>query len=108
MLVGITHKVLERNGSRVSLPEPANKSSDRWDEEMAALTRWFTDTDRPLRRFELRENVTVVDPEQYWAGLRAIVARPRKATVPTKVLRTELRRLHQLFGPASSHHAEPG
>ena len=68
---------------------------------MQELTAWFMSADRPLLRFELRENVTVVDPEQYWAGLRAIVVRPPKAQVATKVLRAELRRLHDLFGPTA-------
>ncbi len=62
-------------------------------------------TDRPLRRFELRENVTVLDPEQYWAGLRAIITKRPQARVPTKVLRAELRQLHDLFGPASQAEA---
>ena len=100
-LKALAHNVLERNGSRVSLPEPANKSSGRWDEEMQELTRWFATAERPLRQFELRENVTVLDPEQYWAGLRAIVTKPPQARVPTKTLRAELRRLHDLFGPTA-------
>ena len=96
----LARKVLERNGSRVSIPEPANDSSDTWDSEMQELTAWFMGADRPLRRFELRENVTVVDPEMYWTGLKAIIAKPPKANVPTKTLRAELRQLHDLFGPA--------
>ena len=97
-LKALAHKVLERNGSRAA---SANDSSDRWDDEMMNLTRWFLGTDRPLRRFELRENVIVLDPEQYWAGLRAIVTGPPQSRVPTKVLRAELQRLHDLFGPAT-------
>ena len=96
-LKALAHRVLERNGRSVA-PAPANDSPDHWDDEMTALTRWCMNTDQPLRRFELRTNVTVLDPEQYWAGLRAIIAGPPQARVPTKVLRAELRRLHQLFG----------
>jgi len=75
-LKALAHRVLERNGSRVSTPEPANDSSDRWDDEMQELTAWFMGANRPLIRFELRENVTVFDPRQYPAQ----AARRREAT----------------------------
>ena len=98
----LAHKVLERNDSCVSVATaPANDTADYWDDEMTALTRWFMKTKRPLRRFELRKNVTVLDPNQYWAGLKVIIARPPKAKVPIKILRAELQRLYDLFGPAS-------
>ena len=100
----LARKVLERNGSRVSTPEPANDSSDRWDEEMTELTAWFLNTDRPLIRFHIRPNMVVFDVAQYWAGLRAEVKAGPKH-IPTAKLRTELRRLHDLFGPAASREA---
>ena len=99
-LKALAHRVLKRNGHRPG-PVPANDSPDHWDDEMTELVHWFLNAGRPVRRFELRENVTVLDPEQYWAGLRAIITVRPQSRVPTKTLRTELRRLHNLFGPAS-------
>ena len=99
-LKALAHKVLERNGS---LAASANDSSDRWDEEMVGLTRWFLNADRPLIRFHIRPDVVVFDVAQYWAGLHAVVkAGPAATRIPTGKLRTELRRLHDLFGPAAS------
>lgn len=94
------HKVLERNGSRTSVA-PANDSSDHWDDEMTELTHWFVTSTRPLIRFEISPGVRVLDPAQYWASLKIIVASPRQSRVSTNILRAELRRLHDLFGPAS-------
>ena len=107
-LKALAHTVLERNGSRVStVPEPANDSLGRWDSEMQELTQWFMETGRPqVRRFELCPGVVVLDSEQYWAGLRAIVAGPQKAKIATSILRTELRQLHQLFGRPAVSQAE--
>ena len=97
----LAHKVLERNGSRTS-PALANDSPDHWDDEMTELTHWFVTSTRPLIRFEISPGVRILNPEQYWAGLKAIVASPRQSRVSTKVLRAELRRLCDLFGPTEN------
>ena len=96
----LAHRVLERNGSRVTVA-PANDSPDHWDDEMTELTHWFVTSTRPLIRFEISPGVRVLDPEQYWAGLKTIVASPPQSRVSTSVLQAELRRLHKLFGPAA-------
>ena len=50
---------------------------------------------------DIRPDVMVFDVAQYWAGLRAVVKAGPKH-IPTAKLRTELRRLHELFGPAAN------
>ena len=100
-LKALAHKVLERNGRRTSVA-PANGSPDHLDDEMASLTKWFVSATRPLIRFEIPPGVRVLDPEKYWAGLKAIIAKPRQSRVSTKVLRAELRRLCDLFGPTEN------
>ena len=100
-LKALAHRVLERSGSHANVPpDPANDSSDHWDEEMVGLTRWFIGAERPPARFHIRPDVIVFDVAQYWAGLRAVVKAGPKH-IPTAKLRTELRQLHDLFGPAS-------
>ena len=83
------------------LPLVANPPSMvGWDPEMTRLIGWFLATEPPARPFKLAPGVTVIHPGRCWECLRGDISTgPGKARAYTGALQTDLRRLHELFGP---------
>ena len=71
-----------------------------WDSETANLIAWFLGTPAPASPFELCRGVSILRPAQYWADLKADIARgPERARGFTGALQDDLRKLYGLFGP---------
>ena len=74
-----------------------------WDAETAILIRWFLTTTPPPEPFELCRGVSILRPAQFWADLKADIARgPNRARGLTGALQDDLRKLYELFGSRTS------
>ena len=69
-----------------------------WDEDTAALARWFLTAVPPAEPFDLCRGVTILDPARWWQSIRAdIAAGPTGPRARYGALQGDLRKLNALF-----------
>lgn len=80
-----------------------NAKNAGWEGEMAELVAWFLATSLPAEPFAWPDAGAVSDPAEFYSALRAEIALgPAAERAASGALLADLRRLHEMFGPAAA------